>query len=111
ITATTLADHVTPPAIHRVEDDGEADQHGPDRRTMHIDHKADRRHEGAQCTHERPGARIDEMIIVFLGVGVSHVPSSPLQRTELTAALPIKPLNPVPVSGRGVSSESNASAS
>jgi hypothetical protein len=74
-----LAHHVRPPAQHRVEDADDAgaehvgaERQGTDVQALHRHDQADGGHEGADRAHERPRARIDEMVVVVLGVGLGH---------------------------------------
>jgi hypothetical protein len=68
-----LLHHVAPPHEHRVEDERRAGQEQPDRRRlqpdhagMHVEHRAHRQHEGGDRAHDRPRARIDEVVGMLL---------------------------------------------
>ena len=84
-----LADHAPPPVQHGVEDaeDAGAEDVRPDpeaeqRQALHRQDEADRHNEGRDRADERPGARIDEMVVVLgLGVRLGHGQGSPSPRS------------------------------
>ena len=62
-----------------------------DRQALHRHDGADREEEGADRADERPGARVDEMVVVVLGVGLGHgrvvsVPRADQVRPAISAA-------------------------
>jgi hypothetical protein len=80
IAGVGLADDIAPPCDHGVEDADDAEAEHDRRAGVHVMHPADRsdRHEeGGDRTDDRPRARIDEVVVVMLGVRVSHNSASP----------------------------------
>jgi len=74
-----LVNHVRPPGDHGVEDADDADAgdvgaaaHAADREPVHPHDGADGPEEGRDGADQGPGARVDEVIIVVLGVRVGH---------------------------------------
>ena len=70
-----LVDDVAPPGDHGVEHADRADREHQRRRGEHLVHpgdQPDREQEGRDRADDRPRARIDEVIVVVLGVRVGH---------------------------------------
>ena len=79
VAAVRLPDDVGPPGSHDVQhaDDADAEHQRGDVQAarghvLHPHHRADRHDQRARGADDRPRARIDEMIVVMLGVGVCH---------------------------------------
>ena len=70
-----LADHVAPPADEGVEDADDAEPEHQRRRGEHVMHPGDaaeRHQEGGGGADHRPRARIDQVVVVMLGVSLGH---------------------------------------
>ncbi len=69
---------VHPPADHGVDHAGEADDDRPPcvlgqaEQALHVDDRAERQHQGRDRADQRPGARVDQVVVV-LDVLVGHV--------------------------------------
>ena len=75
IAGLRLADHVAPPADHRVEHAeraGGEHQRRAGEALVHPGDRADRQDEGRDRADHRPRARIHQVIIVVLGMRASH---------------------------------------
>ena len=70
-----FADDVTPPGNERVEHTENAEAEYQRRRGVHVMHPADGtdcHNKGGHRADRRPWARIDQVIVVMLGVSVGH---------------------------------------
>src|SRR5215213_8212598 len=72
IAAMGLEYDIAPPHEHRVEHAENAEQHDPGLRSMHPHDRAHCQDEGGGRADDRPGAWLNEMIIVLFGVAVGH---------------------------------------
>ena len=71
----SFADHVTPPGDKGVEHTEHADTEDQRSGSVHMMHPtdgADRQDEGGHRPDRRPWARINQVVVVVLGVSVGH---------------------------------------
>ena len=66
VALSAFADDVAPPSQHGVQGDGRADDERPVCSSVHDHHESDGEDERAGCADDRPCARLDQVIIVFL---------------------------------------------
>jgi hypothetical protein len=65
-------DDVAPPSHHRVGDTKEARDDPKQAHAMHVADTAERHQKGGGRADRRPRARVDKVIVVMLGVSLSH---------------------------------------